>query len=170
MGTERPKKPLKDARRAKNRATAEMVIEQRRAKVVKLRVAGWSIRDIAAHLNVSVGLVHGDLSEVLVRTREQANESVKVERELSIERLETAIKKIWDQVEGGDLDAVDRLVRLEQRLAKLQGLDAPTKQELSGPDGAPIEVTTKTTLERKLDELGKRLTGGTAQPGGAPSM
>lgn len=170
MGIERSKKPLKDARRAKSRATAEMVIEKRRASVVQLRVAGWNIRDIAAHLDVSVGTVHGDLSEVLVRTREQANDNVKVERELSIQRLELAIKKIWPAVEAGNLDAVDRLTRLEARLAKLQGLDAPTKQELSGPDGAPIEVTARSNLERKLEELGKRLAGGAAQPGGAPSV
>ena len=156
-------------KRTKKQATAELVIEQRRADVVRLRVSGWGIVEIAKHLEVSVGTVHSDLSAVLVRTREQANDSVKVERELSIARLEKAIRKIWPKVERGDLDAIDRLTRLEQRLAKLQGLDAPTKQEFSGPDGAPIEVTTKTSLERKLEELGKRLAGGTAQPGGAAS-
>lgn len=56
---------------------------------------------------------------------------------------------------GPRLAAIDRAVRIMDRRARLLGLDAPTRKEISGPDGKPIQtedVTTgaKTTLREKL--------------------
>lgn len=164
MATEQAKPKLKRKKKTKRQAVKELTIEQRRAKVVFLRVRGHSIRDIAAKLGVSVGTIHDDLTEVLVRAREDSTEKMKAERETSVARLELAIEKIMPQVLRGGLDAADRLVRLEQRLAKLKGTDAPTKTELSGPDGAPIPVSVAEGLLGKLNDLGKRLAGGGSEP------
>jgi hypothetical protein len=165
-GRSKPKLTVKPGkpRRAKPGTAGEMIIEQRRAQVVKLRVEqALSIRAIAAKLDVSVGTVHEDLTAVLVNTREDTAERVKVEREISIGRLELAIEKIMPQVRRGNLNAADRLVRLEHRLAKLKGTDAPLRQELTGIDGTPIELSVKEGLGKKLEDLGKRLTGGSPQ-------
>lgn len=101
--------------------------------------------------------MHSDLSEVLLRTQDTTDDAVRKDRALSVARLDKATKGIWDQVESGEVDAVDRLVKLEARRAKLLGLDAPTKSELSGPDGGPIPVEAHNSLARKLDDLAKRL-------------
>jgi len=42
---------------------------------------------------------------------------------------------------GPILAAVDRLLKIQERRAKLLGLDAPKKTELSGPDGEPLQFT-----------------------------
>ena len=46
-----------------------------------------------------------------------------------------------------DMRAVDTVLKLMDRRAKLNGLDMPVKAELSGPDGAAIRVTTGTLSE-----------------------
>lgn len=50
-----------------------------------------------------------------------------------------------------------------EALTKHLGLDAPVKHELTGPGGGPIEVATRSALESKLHDLGKRL--GPEKPG-----
>jgi hypothetical protein len=40
----------------------------------------------------------------------------------------------------GDPRAVDTLIRISERVAKLHGLDAPTKIEATGADGGPIQT------------------------------
>ena len=167
MATEPKARPLKVPRGHRNRAKpgtpGEMTIEVRQAKATDLRISGKSIRAIAEELGVSVGTVHSDLETVLVRSRDEANDKIQVERETSVARLELAIERIMPKVLDGNLDACDCLVRLEGRLAKLKGTDAPLKQELSGPEGAPIAVSVKEDLTRKLEDLGKRLAGGSPQ-------
>lgn len=103
----------------------ELEVELRRKKVLNLRVTGKTIREIAAHLGVSVGLVHKDLTAVLARTVAETNEVQHVEREVSLARLDRSMNVAWTQVSKKPLEAVDRIVRIEQRRADLLGLDAP---------------------------------------------
>lgn len=42
---------------------------------------------------------------------------------------------------GPVLAAIDRLLKIEERRAKLLGLDAPKKTELTGADGGPVEFS-----------------------------
>ena len=52
-------------------------------------------------------------------------------------------------------DLIDRALRIDIREAKLFGLDAPTKSEVSGPEGKPLSVLASVDgqdLKRRLDE------------------
>ncbi len=158
----RKKAKKKAKKRTPKTAAAELAIEKRRVRATKLRLAGWSMRDIAAHLKCSVGTVHGDLTEVLARTTETADQTTNRERAVTLARLDVATKGLWPGVEAGDHDAIDRLVKVEQRRAKMLGFDSPARHEHSGPGGDPIPVTAVESLGTKLDGLRKRLTGGTA--------
>jgi len=157
-------KPAKSKRkRTPKRAAAELVIEDRRAQAARLRVAGWPLRDIAAHLNVSLGTIHGDLEAVLDRTKETTDDVVRRERAVSNERLDAITKGLWAKASTGVISAAEAVVKIEDRRAKLNGLDAPKRHELSGPDGGPVPVEAKSSLERKLEQLASRL----EEPGGA---
>lgn len=163
-------KPTAERRKkigAKQKAK-ELEIEVRRAKVAKLKLGGISLRQIAQELGCSLGTVHSDLEAVLARTVDTADEHIRMERDVSLGRCEVALRAIWPRICRGDVEAINAFVRLDQRRAKLLGLDAPTKQELSGPDGGPIPVAAQTSLEQKLESLEQRLTGGSTQPGGTP--
>lgn len=169
MAAERRRKTKTRKKRTPKAAAAELAIERRRVRATNLRLSGWSIRDIAAHLKCSVGTIHSDLSEVLVRTQDASADATKKERAISLARLDIATKGLWDRVVSGDDDAVDRLVKIEARRAKLLGTDAPTKSELSGPEGGPIPLEAQTALARKLDELAKRLGPSDGSSGAEPS-
>ena len=171
MAVERPRRKRKQVhpKRAAKVAAAALAIEQRRADVTRLRLSGWSMRDIAAHIGVSVGTIHGDLTAVFDRTADRADDHVRRERETSLARIDAMTKGLWAKASTGDSEAVNTVRKLEERRAKLEGLDAAARHELSGPDGGPVEVLPpKSNLTEKLVDLATRLAGGSPQPGGTP--
>lgn len=173
MNAKGAKRPRKRGIRSAKQCAAELAVEKRRERACDLRLSGMSVRQIAAELKCSIGTVHNDISAVLERTRDAAGDAIERDRRLSLGRLDVAIKALWPKVQAGDGESIRELVRLEQRRAKLLGLDAADKHEVSGPGGAgiPIDMTAKASLAVKLDDLRARLSGALgaadAEPGGA---
>ncbi len=75
---------------------------------------------------------------------------------MQVMRIERATRAIWPQVAAGDLFAIDRLVKLMERQAKLLGLDAPTQ--------VSITEDTKASLTTVLADLEKVLIAGEVVP------
>jgi len=144
MATEQgPKRPKRSPEQVKK----ALEIEQRRVKVAELKLKARSVRAIAKELGVGVGTISRDIEAVFARTREFANASIRAERAISLARLELATEAILPTITtsadevfedgerpsfedlatamGSRLDAVDRLVKLDARKAKLLGLEAP---------------------------------------------
>jgi hypothetical protein len=119
-------------------------IHLRQTQAIALRVKGYSFREIAKELGVSVGQAHHDVRAAMAEFDDQAAADVELERKTQSRRLEQAFRTISAVLDGqvfnedGEIDhelrlkAIDRLVKLEERRAKLLGLDAPAKQELVG--------------------------------------
>ena len=75
-------------------------------------------------------------------------------RRLELERLDQIQMYIWRVMQsaagnpnrhieadpGVLFGAVDRLLKLSERRAKLEGIDAPTRTELTGKDGKPLSL------------------------------
>jgi hypothetical protein len=141
-------------------------------RAIELRIAGLSYREIAERLGCARQSAQDAVRRALDR---QAAESVaKVERlrALQGERIERAIQAIWDQVERGQLGAIDRLYRLCVRQAALYGLDLQPGAEERSPrvhvavqTGGVVRVTSADGLEAaegylpgdKEDSLEQRL-------------
>lgn len=68
-------------------------------------------------------------------------ESVDELRALENERLDELALSVWDAARAGNWKAMENALRIMERRAKLNGLDAPTRSELSGPEGAALAVT-----------------------------
>ena len=98
---------------------------ERESHVVKLRRQGMTWDDIATE----VGYGHGaSAQQAYVRANNRILvEDVKALRQLGQDRLDAALQAIWPAVLEGDIPAINTLIRLEERRAKLYGLDAPTK-------------------------------------------
>lgn len=119
-------------------------IHLRQTQAIALRVKGYSFREIAKELGVSVGQAHHDVRAAMAEFDDQASADVELERKTQSKRLESALKsvsevlaaEVFDKDGNADLElklkAIDRIVKLEERRAKLLGLDAPAKQELVG--------------------------------------
>lgn len=73
-------------------------------------------------------------------------------RQLEIDRLDFALVKIMPKVSEGQLNAIDRMLRIMERRARLLGLDAPVKAELEvNFDDADTIDAEVARLERLLD-------------------
>ncbi len=113
------------------------------AKIIELRKRGWSFRRIAAAVGGRTkGSIRDEVRRYLANLAEQTAGMAGELRVLESERLDQYLLVIWEQIEQGHLGAIDRALKISARRAALWGLDAPTRQEHSGPDGGPIEVET----------------------------
>jgi hypothetical protein len=133
---------------------------ERRTKALEMRARSVSWAAIAAECGY--GSAHAacqDISRELKRRRDEMNLAVDELRAIELEKLDLLERQVWDVLgrghvtvshgrvitlkdEDGEeqpvpddewiLKAVDRLVRLAERRAKLAGLDAPIETSVGG--------------------------------------
>lgn len=110
----------------------------RQQEALELRKSGASFAAIARTLGVSTTQAYNDveaaLAEAVNRNVGKADEL----RQLELQRLDEVFFGIYQRAVGGELKAVDRLLRISERRAKLLGLDAPQALDLG--DGVPLNI------------------------------
>lgn len=109
---------------AKDKA-AEALRELRRKKVLANLLAGLSYRQIAEACDCSLATVSRDVAVVLGRLKREQEGMGKTYALLELARLNVATNSIWEDIIAGDLGAIDRLLRIQERRAKYLDLDAP---------------------------------------------
>ena len=101
-------------------------------KALELRKRGMNYTQIGEKLgcarSTACRYVLSELENLADKCREEA---VHV-RDLELQRLDALYLKAWEAVEGGDLAAIDRCLRIMERRAKLLGLDAAQKVDVQG--------------------------------------
>lgn len=114
----------------------------RRAEAVTLAMAGLTYEQIGEQLDISASAAWSLVQRTIAETRNYAVDHL---RSLENARLDRATTAIWNKVLDGDLKAVDAYLRIADRRAKLNGLDAPTKVQMA--------VSVRQEMEDKLSEL-----------------
>jgi hypothetical protein len=133
-------------------------------QALELRAGGASFRQIGDALGVSkvraFRIVRAALDELVKHCQDTAERV----RQLELHRLDRY--RLALDSRKSDPRAVDTLIRISERVAKLHGLDAPQRIEASGPNGGPIETEekmdySKLTLEEllQLEELVRKAQG-----------
>lgn len=129
----------------------------RRTELLKLRREGVRYDDerIAALGYSSPDSARKDLKRALEAHRDAEAAEVSLYRQQENERLDALLEAAWPRatqptpvfdkernIVGEELDmrAVDTVLRLMDRRAKLNGLDMPVRTELSGPDGGAVPL------------------------------
>jgi hypothetical protein len=116
---------------AANKAQQAKTADRRR-QAVELRVEGKSWQEIADRLGYDS---RGSAATAVRRALEQAvaelNVPLEAHRQLELDRLDAMQNALWDKVLAGDTKAIDTTLRLMDRRAKLLGLDAPQRHELT---------------------------------------
>jgi len=128
-----------DRKKLKERTEA---VQVRAQKALELRIAGGTYRQIAQELGVSHTVI---FENVLWALEERAEERGKLSDQLvqmELERLEKMTLSLWPRVRNGDEKAINTLVRVMDRRAKLLGLDKPVKTDLT-TGGESISFTIK---------------------------
>lgn len=136
----------------------KLALAERRAEVSDLTFQGWTTRRIAAKLGVSHATIARDVDLILTELAEhQIKDAEKIRaRECeNLARAESAALKILTGAEAEDqelaLKAADRIAKIQERRAKLLGLDAAIE----------VQVTQRlaTELDTVLETLRGRLSG-----------
>lgn len=97
----------------------------------ELKLAGWSHDRIAEELGISYGTVHNRIkAHIEVRVQPLADEL----RSVMVDRLDLCIERLHAQIQDDDQAGrlarnVEVLVKVEERRAKLLGVDAPERVE-----------------------------------------
>jgi hypothetical protein len=136
-------------------------VAARRARVLAMRIEQRPYTEIAAELGVTVGIVKMDYHRALDQLkREQATHATTV-RDVETQRLAAAEQAAWQVLrrkhitvqhgrivrdDTGEpveddapvLNAIDRILRISERRARLLGLDAPARIEVSDAVDADI--------------------------------
>jgi hypothetical protein len=107
----------------------EPEVFEREYEVLKYRKGGLTFDQIAQKLGYAQESgARAAFKRAIERTRDDALATEG--RALHRARLETALNAIWPKVLKGDLRAIDRMLKILERDAKLYGLDSPVKTEL----------------------------------------
>jgi len=102
---------------------------------LNLRKAGLQYRDIALSLTkkygmeISLSFVYRGVKDSLNKLKEETQEVAEQMRHLDELRLGDAIRAIYPEVLAGNVSAIDRLVRIIERRARMYGYDAAIKTE-----------------------------------------
>lgn len=114
------------------------------AKALEYRKLGLSYSQIAQKLELnSPQTAWNAVESALKRTLQDDADAV---RKLEAERLDAMFLPVYSNAMRGDLQALSACLNIMTRRARLLGLDAPERKELTGKDGKPLELTPTTIV------------------------
>lgn len=121
-------------------ATSGQVLRglEREVACLELRKSGLSYRAIAAQLNISKSGAHNAIVRALGRLNAKNAEETRDLRMLEAERLDDLLGNLWPNRQRPIY--VDRILRIMERRARLFGLDAPTRAEISADATATLTI------------------------------
>ena len=114
---------------------------------LKLRIQGETFPEIGRKLGITKQAAHHHVSKALGELAKANKDRTAELRMLEGERLDAMACVLWPRAtdpQNPDLVAVDRMLRIMDRRAKLFGLDAPTKIAPTTPDGEQSASTEST--------------------------
>lgn len=88
-------------------------------------LAGKTFRQIGEENGVTAQAAHLAKNRAIARIVEDTKLLTEEARGLEIGRLDTMLAGVWQAATTGDLDAIDRVLRIGARRAALLGLDVP---------------------------------------------
>ena len=125
--------------------------KQRENDALAMRTRGCTYDQIANALGISrqgaADCVKRSLAALKTDTEEKAEEV----RDLELRRLDRMLQIAEGAAESGDISAIDRVLRIQERRSKYLGLDAPAKAEIKSETTARVDLGVLD--DRKLDDL-----------------
>lgn len=104
---------------------------ERELQALDMRKSGATYDQIGAALGITPQGAYRAIIRSLRRLNEKNFEDAAELRRLEVERLDRMLAAIWNRVTIGDQGAIDRALKISERRAKLFGLDAPTRTDLT---------------------------------------
>lgn len=136
-------------------------LEPRPYEVEELHAFGMPLAAIAARYGVAEGLVRLRLRQA--RKQRQADEPATREESVAreVERLDALLSVAWEQAKKGDVKALEFVLKVSERRAKLLGLDAPTKGDAAArPEGTVLNDDDCLALRDRFRAIARHLRSG----------
>ena len=110
-----------------------------------MRIAGATFDQIAEALGYRGRCgAHKSVTAALRKTLQEPADEL---RTLEAERLDRLMLATWQAATGGELDAIDRVLKIMARRARLLGLDAPDRTDITS-GGERLESSQEWALIR----------------------
>lgn len=123
---------------ARNTTSAAKALKlQRQQAALELRRAGRGYVEIGNQLGISKSAAHRMVTQALAEARQQIEAEVHELKSEELSRLDGMLAGIWPDARKGNVGAIDRVLKIMERRAKLLGLDAPVKVSHGGDAAAP---------------------------------
>ena len=134
-----------------------IMARQHEAEALALRKSGSTYEVIARDLGVSVQSAHRAVKRVLNRLNGEIAESVTDVRRMELERLDAMLGALWPKAARGNLTAVDRVLHIMERRAKLLGLDTPPTDAETSAVGVAVQVNLTDALSSQIQAIPEAL-------------
>jgi hypothetical protein len=123
-------------RKHSNLSVARIGRAERAGQALDLRKAGLTFKKIGDRMGVTEQRAHKMVTDELARLNSKRSENAEAVTRLELERLDALIAAIWPKAEQGDLTAIDRVLAIMARRAKMLGIDqekpsAVTQQQVN---------------------------------------
>jgi hypothetical protein len=136
----------------------------RRARVLELRKAGASYREISEQVHASLRTVWRDVRVELRKLAEETRDTTEVFRAMEMQRLDRLQLSYWPNAVGftdkdgkphpASVKAAEIVLRIMEQRAKLLGLNAPTLVEVGGSmEVVQVFQQAQLSLAKKLADL-----------------
>ena len=100
----------------------------RDARVLELRIAGLTFQEIADAVDfASAGAAHNAYRRAMQRTIQEPADELRKQMGMRLDRMQS---QVWARAQTGDEDAIAICLKIEDRRAKLFGLDVPVRREV----------------------------------------
>lgn len=122
-------------RRRNATSPAKITAAERRQQATALRLKGYTYAEIGAQMNIGRAQACKLVTAEMARTAAEAQGTTDALRALELDRLDAAQVAIWARAMNGELDAIDRVLKISARRSALLGLDRPVKVAPTTPNG-----------------------------------
>lgn len=147
-------------RRNGQRTANKAGLAERDAKMFQAKVQGKTVREIAASFGLAPATVHERLDKAMAALTNPLAEEQRALSRARVDDLRRKAHAIFDGTEDREikLKTLDRLIKIEERDAKLNGLDAREPIEIilaqrTELEGDAVAATLTTVLDGLVDVL-----------------
>ena len=124
----------------------------KRQQALEYRASGMSYRAIGEAMGINQSnayrMVKAEVQQIREKTSEQADEL----RTIELQRMDAMLAGLWSKATSGDGAAVDRVLRIMERRAKLIGLDSPTRNAFTDSEGNEVGGVGLAVLLNRIEE------------------
>ncbi len=100
-------------------------------RALELRKEGWSFDQIADMMNITRAAASRAVQTALANIRKDCSELAEDVVSMELSRLDELLIVAQALAKAGNLEAIDRVLKIQERRAKYLGLDQPAKTQIS---------------------------------------